>query len=356
LEANLIKTHQPVYNNQLKDDKDYIYIKITTDKFPKVLAARKRDLTDSKEFFGPFPSSSKVRATLKFLRRVFPYSNCKPNQKRPCLYFHLGLCPGVCTGFINQNDYRKNIRGIILFLKGDRQKIVSDLERQLKTFSKKLEFEKASVLQTQIEFINYVTKPSRYFEHFVPDLEDIRNKEMQDLAKEIGLPKIPTRIECYDISNIGGSDATGSMVVFTDGIADHDEYRRFKIKNVVGINDTAMIAEVIERRLKNNWSPPDLIVVDGGKGQLNAALAVLKKNTKEIPIISLAKRLEEIYIPGNLKPLKLSRQNHALKLIQRLRDEAHRFAITYHRKLRKRHFLTTSLLSDMVKINEKKTS
>ena len=356
LEANLIKNYQPVFNSQLKDDKDYIYIKITRDEFPNVLAARKRDLTGAKEFFGPFPSSFKVRTTLKFLRRVFPYSNCKPNQKRPCLYFNLGLCPGVCAGVISQEDYHINIRKIIFFLKGERQKIISDLEKQLKTASKKLEFEKASILHDQIESINYITKPFRNFGHFEPDLAGIRNKEMQDLAKEIGLANTPKRIECYDISNIAGKDATGSMVVFTDGIADYDEYRRFQIKNVVGINDTAMMAEVLERRLKNNWPLPDLIVVDGGKGQLNATLAVLRRLKKEIPIISLAKRLEEIYMPGDPKPLRLSRQNRALKLIQRLRDEAHRFAINYHRKLRSKRFLTASALSDMVKINEKKTS
>lgn len=356
LEANLIKNHQPLFNSQLKDDKDYIYIKITDDEFPKVLAARKRDLTDTREFFGPFPSSSKVRATLKFLRRVFPYSNCKPNQRRPCLYFHLGLCPGVCAGVITKEDYRTNIRKIVLFLKGERQKIINDLEKQLKTASKKLEFERASIIRDQIESINYITKPSRNFEHFEPDLEGIRNMEMEELAKEINLTKTPKRIECYDISNIHGKDATGSMVVFTNGMADHSEYRRFKIKTVVGINDTAMMAEIVERRLKNDWPVPDLIVVDGGKGQLNAVFEVLRRKDKEIPIISLAKRLEEIYLPGNPKPLKLSRQNRALRLIQRLRDEAHRFAINYHRKLRGKRFLTASALSDMVKINEKKTS
>lgn len=356
LEANLIKNHQPLFNSQLKDDKDYIYIKITDDEFPKVLAARKRDLTDTREFFGPFPSSFKVRATLKFLRRVFPYSNCKPNQRRPCLYFHLGLCPGVCARVITKKDYRTNIRKIVLFLKGERQKIINDLEKQLKNASKKLEFERAAIIRDQIESINYITKPSRNFEHFEPDLEGIRNMEMEELAKEINLTKPPKRIECYDISNIHGKDATGSMVVFTNAVADHSEYRRFKIKTVVGINDTAMMAEIVERRLKNDWPVPDLIVVDGGKGQLNAVFEVLRRLGKEIPIISLAKRLEEIYLPGNSKPLKLSRQNRALRLIQRLRDEAHRFAINYHRKLRSKRFLTASALSDMVKINEKKTS
>lgn len=356
LEANLIKKHQPIFNSQLKDDKDYIYIKITDADFPRVFAARKRSMSDAKEFFGPFPSSSKVKATLKFLRRVFPYSNCKPNQKRPCLYFHLGLCPGVCSGVISKRSYLKNIRGITLFLNGERKKVISDLEKKRKNSSKKLDFERAAILQNQIESLSYITKPYRSFEHFEPDLDDTRNKEMEELAKEVGLSRKPTRIECYDISNIAGTDATGSMIVFTDAIADHDEYRRFKIKQVTGINDTAMIAEVIDRRLKNDWPTPDLIVVDGGRGQLNAAFEVLKRRGKEIPIISLAKRLEEIYKVGDPKPLKLSRQSRALKLIQRLRDEAHRFAINYHRKLRSKHFLTSSFPSAMVKIDEKKVS
>lgn len=356
LEAHLIKRYRPVFNSRLKDDKDYLYIKITNEPFPKVLAARKRGLKNTIDFFGPFPSASRVRTTLKTLRRIFPYSNCKPNQKRPCLHYHIGLCPGVCAGLITKGQYRSNIKKISLFLKGEKDKVLNTLEKELKGATKKLEFETASHIKNQLESINYITKPVRTFEYLDLDIEEIKKEELATLAKTLDIPRSPKRIECYDISNIGGKDATGSMVVFNDGVADHDQYRRFKIKQVEGINDPAMLSEVLARRLQNDWLRPDLIVIDGGRGQLNAALGVITRFKLSIPVISLAKRLEEIYTPDKKEPLRLSRNNSALKLIQRVRDEAHRFAISYHRKLRSKRFLTGNDLFAKVKSNEKKTS
>jgi len=338
LEANLIKKYKPIFNIQLKDDKDYLYIKITDDVFPKVLSARKKDLPGARSHFGPFPSSAKVRTTLKTIRRIFPYSTCRPYQKRTCLYFHLGLCPGVCAGTADKSTYKSNINKIKLFLEGDTSKLLLSLEGDRKKAEKILEYEQAGEIQRKIEALHYITKPIRFLNLDEP-LENIRAVELSRLAKLVKLNRKLRRIECYDVSNFQGKDSVGSMVVFIDGAAEKAEYRKFRIKSVKGISDVAMISEVIERRFKNAWGNPDLIVIDGGKPQLTAASEALTKSNKEVKLISLAKRLEEIYVFGDTKSIRLQRNDPALKLVQRLRDEAHRFAITYHKKLRAKEFL-----------------
>ena len=342
LEANLIKKYKPEFNVQLKDDKDYLYIIFTKDKFPKVLPARRKRIVDAKEYFGPFPSATTVRRTLKVIRRIFPFSTCKPSS-RVCLHYHLGLCPGVCVGKINARDYKKSIKNLRLFLRGERQKVIYDLERDMKIASKKLKFEEAQEIRKRLDGINYIIQPRGDVIKYMEDPEYIRlqhKEDLEELKSALNLKKIPGRIEGYDISNIHGDYATGSMVVITEGEIDKSEYRKFKIKRVTGISDTAMMKEVISRRFKNSWRLPDLIVVDGGKGQLSSCLAAQKESKLNIPCIGLAKRLEQIYIPGNEKPLRLPRDSKALHLVQRLRDEAHRFAISYHRNLRGRQLLT----------------
>lgn len=341
LEANLIKKHKPHFNSQFKDDKDYLYIKITKDSFPRVLTARKKDLAGAKVSFGPFPSATKVRMTLKTLRRIFKFSNCKPNQKRACFYYHLGLCAGVCVGKINEKEYKKIIRQLIYFLEGKIEKVLKLLDEEQNLYSQGQQYEKALETKKTVEAIRYVTAPIRSPEIYLEeDSSSIRERELKELSEAISLKESPNRIECYDISNIFGKSATGSMVVFQKGEADKSEYRRFKIKTVKQISDVAMMAEVLARRFGNSWPKPDLIVVDGGRTQVNAALRVLENLKKEIPVMGLAKRLEEIYLPDKVKPIRLSRRSDALKLVQRLRDEAHRFALSYHHKLREKEFLT----------------
>ncbi len=342
LEANLIKKFKPYLNSQLKDDKDYLYIKITDDFFPKVLTARKKDLKDAKTYFGPYPSAKRVRSTLKTLRRIFPYSTCSPNQKRPCLYYHIGLCPGVCAGKASEKEYRKDVRKLRLFLQGKKMKVFDVLERELGEVTSKLQFEEAAKIRDQLESLRYITKAIRGVDLLEENLEETRNIELKELALVVGMNKNPERIECYDISNIFGKEAVGSMVVFTNGLAEKSEYKRFKIKDTTGINDIAMLCEVLSRRFRHEWSKPDLIVIDGGRGQLNGAVKVLVEEGLNIPVISLAKRLEEIYLYRKEKPVRLPRSSNALRLLQRVRDEAHRFAIYYHRKLRRKQLLTTS--------------
>ncbi|OGY23486.1 MAG: hypothetical protein A2172_04710 [Candidatus Woykebacteria bacterium RBG_13_40_15] len=342
LEANLIKKYKPAFNSQLKDDKDYLYIKITNDQFPQVLTARKKDLGNAKIYFGPFPSVNKVRETLKALRKIFPFSiHCKPGMKRACLGYHLGLCPGVCVGKISEKEYKKTIASLKLFLQGRKKEVLSKLNRELGIYSKRLEYEKASEIKNKIEAVSYITRPTRNpSEYLEEEIGDIHDRELLDLAKNIGMASKPVRIESYDVSNLFGKQATGSMIVFTNGEPDKNEYRRFRIKTIRGISDIAMLDEVLERRFKNKWPTPDLIVVDGGKTQLNTTLKVVKKIGFSGKVISLAKKFEQIYLPIISKPLILPRNSDALKLIQRLRDEAHRFAISYHRKLRGKQFLT----------------
>ena len=350
LEVNLIKKYLPEYNVQLKDDKDYLYIIITKERFSKVLPARKRSITTAKYYFGPFPSSSSVRSTLKTLRRIFPYSTCKPppteregKQKRACLHYHLGLCPGVCIGKASEKEYKKNIKDIVLFLEGKKQTVVNSLKKEMKEASGDLRYEKAGEISRKVKSLEYVLQKVHSVEKHLEDhqfMRVYREEELKDLQKVLNLKKIPRRIEGYDISNIQGEFATGSMVVFANGSPEKSEYRKFKIKKVVGINDTEMMKEILKRRFKNDWPLPDLIVVDGGKGQLSAVKSVLKELNVDIDFASLAKRLEQIFTPIKAGPITLPRDSKALHVIQRLRDEAHRFAISYHRHLRERNILT----------------
>lgn len=334
LEANLIKKYQPSYNISLKDDKDYLYLKIVNESFPRVLLARKKGLEDAKEFFGPYPSASSLRSVLKSLRRIFPFRTCKVNQGKACFYYHLGLCPGVCLGKVSETEYSENIKKLRLFFGGKKGKVLSLLEKEMKEKALASEFEKAAQIRDRIEAVNYVTRPTRRIDEYIEaeSLLELRKKELTDLAKALKISEPPIRIEGYDISNFQGQEAVGSMVVFVSGSAEKSEYRRFKIKDFTSANDPGMMGEVVRRRLKNNWPLPQLIVVDGGKTQLAAAKTELQRAGLSIPVFGLAKKNEEIYsITGEI--IRLAKDSRALFLLQRLRDEAHRFAISYHRKL-----------------------
>lgn len=344
LEAEFIKKHKPFYNIKLTDDKSYAFIRITLkEKYPAILLSRRDDDKNS-IYFGRFPSSSSVKSVLRTLRKIFPYQSVANHSKRKCLYNHLGLCP--CPPTLSEEQlikYKKEIKHIIQFLKGNTKDVIKDLEKERDAYSSKDEFEIAAQIQNQINAINYVTSETyKPFDYEVnPNLEeDLRKKSMNELIKILRIKGVPVenvdRIECYDISNISGTLATGSMVVFENGEKNGNEYRRFKIKRTKGPNDFAMMREVLQRRVKNDWKLPGLFVIDGGKGQLSSALKVLSENNINIPAVGLAKRLETI-ITADGKEILLPRSSDALKLVMRIRDEAHRFAITYHRKLRSKN-------------------
>jgi len=483
LECNLIKRYRPRYNVRLKDDKRYPYIKISVqDDFPRIYTVRRMH-NDGARYFGPYTSSKAVRQTMELLRKLFPYLTCKREitgqDRRPCLYYHIGRCAGPCIGAISKEEYRALIQQISLFLEGKQERIVSDLQKQMEEAAQELDYEHAAALRDQIQALQTVIEKQRivfaarndedviafargdgqacvqaFFirggkligrEYFVltgtqdEDSQEImtsfvkqfydkaasipsaillqhnideamvieswlrqkrgtkvairvprrgRGRELvqmvaenaaetltqlraewaadearqvtalDELQKYLKLEGAPTRIECYDISNIQGRAAAGSMVVFAKGVPRKSDYRRFRIKTVQGADDYAMLQEVLRRRFRrvrsreqqpsdeqSSWGIlPDLVIVDGGKGQLNAALeAMAESGVEHIPAIGLAKKREEVFLPGRSKPVLLPRDSEGLYLLQRVRDEAHRFAITYHRRLRKKKGLASAL-------------
>ncbi len=326
LEANLIKKYLPPFNIRLTDDKDYLYIAVSKEDFPKIITARKKDLKEMKKYWGPFPSGKTVRNTLKSLRRIFPWCS---GSKRACFYYHLGLCAGPCAGAIDKENYQTIIKRFSKFLDGKKKELVNELTREMMKLSENQKYEGAAKVKKVIDGINYLTQTNRtslYLEN--PNfLEEETKLALDELQKDLNLPKIPERIEGYDISNISGKDAVGSMVVLTNGEIDKSQYRKFKIHITGRPNDVGMLREMMKRRLKHpEWPLPDLIIVDGGRGQARAL-------NLTVPIFGLAKRMEWLYPPQG-EVIKLSRKSLSLKLLQRLRDESHRFAISYHRKLR----------------------
>jgi len=344
LEADLIKRLKPKYNVQLKDDKNYKYIKVSDcqEGFAKVVTARSTNDKKAK-YFGPFPEGETVNQVLRTLRRVFPFRDCSASKfkryqklSRSCLYGDLKLCFAPCVGGINSKDYQKIINQLKRFLSGKSKLVVKELEKEMKAYSKAQEFEKAVLVRDRIRNYEYVTQSfrqaSEYLEH--PDLlEDRRRKELEELGQALQFVSLLTRIEAYDISNISGKHATGSMVVFTNGEPSKRDYRRFKIKTIKQADDVGMMKEVLERRFKRSQNLPDLILVDGGKAQVSAANEVLKDAGLRIPVLGLAKKDERIF-NFEFSTLNLPKDSPALHLLQRTRDEAHRFAVSYHRTLR----------------------
>ncbi len=349
LEASFVKKYQPYYNSRLTDGKAYPLIRITKrDEYPKGLIARRQEDKNSL-YFGPYPNAGAMKLVLKTVRKIFPFQSVLNHPKKICLYNHLGLCPcpPVFKSGSLRKEYMKNIRHLIDFLDGKSKKVIRELGKEREEESKKQNYEKAMEVQKKIDSINIITNPTyKLFEEEInPNLkEDLHTQEGKELANYLQntsskVEKVK-RIECYDISNIQGKFAVGSMIVFVNGKKDTAFYRRFKIRyNKQEPNDFAMMMEVLERRFMHpEWPYPDLIVVDGGKGQVSSALKVLKKKNLDIPLIGLAKR-EEIIIVSDLKEIQLPKDSKALLLVMRIRDEAHRFAISYHRKLRLRNLL-----------------
>lgn len=346
LEANLIKKHQPPFNILMRDDKRYAYIKISTeDEYPRVFLSRQID--KSGKYFGPFTSTEAIKETLKIIRKIWPYRSCKNLPKKSCLYYRINKCPGVCEKIISPQEYKKIIHEIILFFDGKKKNIIREYEKNIKILEKKNTNEnQLNILRYQLRKLNTVIASSR-----IVDVSEKYSNDVIELAKILNLTKIPQRIEGYDISNIFGREAVGSMVVFADGEADTNQYRKFKIQTVAADKggDVAMLFEMLDRRFKHasetsndKWPMPDLIVVDGGKAQLGVIAKILKKYKLNITFLGITKgeglrsahAPDKLFFPEQKKPLELPLASPALHLIKRVRDEAHRFAIGYHRKLR----------------------
>jgi len=351
-EAALVNQHQPYYNVRLKDDKRFLMIAVSDEEYPRIFTARKKEERGVR-YFGPFPSSGEVKRVLKTIRQIFPYCSCSSkiwNKKRACLYYHINLCPGCCIGY-PKSEYQKIIRKIIKFLNGDIKGVIKQLTKEMKQASEKLDFEKASQIKKQIEAINYVVLNWQTLdeESLSIILPEDRNKNILKQAKKV-LPSLTSleRIECYDISNLYGRQATGSMVVFENFLPNKKQYRRFKIIFSSKSDDLEMMREVVERRLRHQeWQYPGLMIVDGGKGQVSAVFDILRSKglTDKIFLLGLAKKEEIIFKPEvkdeniiGWREMKLKKNSDFLRILQRLRDESHRFAKKYHLLLRKKKF------------------
>lgn len=329
LEASLIKRYRPKYNIELRDDKSYPFIEITGEKFPRIAVVRPRKKNPRSVYFGPYVGASLVREALHIIRRIFPFRTCDPFPPKACLDYDIGLCDAPCTGNISRRDYRRNIRHVRLILEGKKDRLLKDLKREMQQLSRAQRFEAAGVIRDQLQALSALYSGT-------PDINFY--KEAEQLKQLLHLPRAPERIEAFDISTMMGEHSVGSMVSFFNGKPDKRNYRRFRIKQVAGIDDFQMIAEVVGRRyrrLKEEGAAfPDLIVIDGGKGQLSAASTALAALDVNIPLMALAKRQEEIFLPKKRGPVILPSSSLGLRLLQRVRDEAHRFAVSYHRHLR----------------------
>lgn len=466
LEATLIKKHRPRYNVQLKDDKRYPYVKITNEKYPRLIITR--NITKNGIYYGPFTDVTSVKKTVKFLKSLFKIRTCR-NMDGPCLNSQIDLCYAPCSGEISKEEYDEIINKIDLFFQGKYSVIVKNLKKEMAEAAENEQFEKAAVLRDQITSIeeimekqfvdlvdddldqdviaiapndnevvviimpirngkivgrdDFLMSGSQYesnseilfsfiqqyygFNRHIPKqillnepiddtelleewLSDLRGNKVYikvpmkgvklrlvnmaqknaeiikhqkkamensliELKKYLKLDELPRIIEGYDISNISGKFAVGSKVSFKDAKPNKKKYKRFKIETP-GPNDFAMMKELLTRRLKmiDTDEEPDLIVIDGGKGQLGMVCEVLDElNLAHIPIIGLAKEFEEIYIPNSKRPIIIPKNNKALHLLQQVRDESHRFAITYHRKLRSDN-ISESSLDDIPGIGKKR--
>lgn len=365
-EAAFIKRYKPRYNVALKDDKSYPHIKLTaSEDFPRIMLTRRLD-DDGALYYGPYTDVKLLRKALKIMKRIFPLRTCRRMPKKVCLSYHIGQCYGPCIEAVGRDAYGDIAKELKLFLEGKREELIGGLSKKMRMASEKKDYEKAAIFRDRITALSVVPRNMAG-----PRLEPGASKEAEPIKMEaepydeiialkflLGLKRVPRKIEAFDVSNIRGAEAAGSMITFADGRPSKDDYRRFKIRDVKGIDDYKMMREIIKRRyerVKAEKLPcPDLIIIDGGKGHLNAALSTLEElGFGRLPVIAIAKRFEHIFLKERKEPVIFSRNSSVLRLIQRLRDEAHRFAVVYHRKLRKKK-LIKSVLDDIKGIGEKK--
>lgn len=370
LEAEMIRRYMPRYNILLRDDKAMTYVRINfKDTYPNLTFTR-RPLDDGADYYGPFLSAFALKKALKYLRRAFPYSTHTVLPKRACLQYHLGLCPGPETGDLDEKAYKTNLKKLVRVLKGQRKTLITELEKDMKAYAATSEFEKAAVTRNQLFALKNLGQQVIFSDKEFQDIS--KDHALVDLTKLLGLPKPPRRIEGYDISHMSGTDTVASMVVFTNGVSDKANYRKFKSR-IPGNDDFAHMREAFMRRFSEKnikaWGMPDLLLIDGGKGQLEAAIGVLREKNINIPAIGLAKKHEEIVVRndwpyttlnaeqilklrGFSRPsddftlVDLPNNSNIVKLLQRVRDESHRFAVSYHSVL-KVNRQTKSLLDDV---------
>jgi len=334
LESSLIKKYHPKYNSQLKDNRSYLYICISKSKIPVVFTAHSSNLPPRADIFGPFPDAASVKSLLKTIRRLFPFRSQETHPKTSCLYCHLGLCPGLNP---NPKIYHQNIIKIKKILNGHFKSLLISLKKEMNSVSKSEHFETALQIKNQIDALNYIVSGWHNLKNLYADInlpEDKQSQAIEDLETTLrpylSITKI-YRIECFDISQIGTKYFVGSMVVWQNGDIDKNEYRKFKIRSKITPDDQFMIKEIVYRRLQHpKWGIPDLIVVDGGKPQVSAVSTITG-----LPIIGLAKKQETIVIKNmdSWVEINLPQKSQALLLLEKLRNEAHRFANKYRQEL-----------------------
>ena len=391
LEANLIKKYQPKYNVIWRDDKNYFFVGITKEDFPRIFwthqplrevrmtkyevtkkSSKSSDFKLQTSYVGPFVNGKALKQTLKVLRKVFPYRSCGAIPTRPCLWYHLGRCPAPCliktpkenlrfpTGQAKlatqiqmvidrmKRECQRNAESVFKIFQGKKNQVLKNLKKEMKRTSKTQDFEKAAKLRDQAEALERILENTKIFSPEKTTVESrswqylmvVWRKVEKELKEILRSNRGVSRIEAYDVSNIQGQMATGAMVTFIKGKPEKNFYRRFKIKIEGKPNDIAMLKEILFRRFNHpEWPFPDLILIDGGIAQLNAALKCKMQNAKckMIKVMALAKRKNELFIEGQKNPILLKTlPREIFNLILQLRDEAHRFAISYHKKLREK--------------------
>ena len=351
LEARLVKDIQPPFNSELKDDKTFPYLEIAIrEDFPTVEFTRTPSTRGTK-LYGPFTSAKKLRATISVLQKIFQFRTCSlditaGDQRwqwfRPCLLHSIKQCTAPCNLRITKEEYREDIRRLILFLDGKKDTLLDELRANMDRAAAELKFETAARIRDELKALENLSLRGDLEANAQPEVFYVDpQRGLKGLQKIFQLPALPRRIEGVDIAHLQGGETVASLVQFIDGLPFKHGYKRFKIKTVEGVDDFASIREVVSRRLSRLSAEgeafPDLLLIDGGKGQLNAALEGLRvMNIKPPFTISLAKQEEELYVPGESEPRRLSRHSYSLRLLQYVRDEAHRFAQHYHHILRRK--------------------
>jgi excinuclease ABC subunit C len=351
MEARLVKDIQPRFNKELKDDKSFPYLQIRTrEDFPRVEFTRKPRSRGVK-LYGPFTSARSLRLAIQVLQKVFQFRTCTldidaedPRWRwfRPCLLHTIRQCTAPCNLRVTREEYRKQIRALRLVLEGRRGRLIAEMRREMAAAAAATQFERAARLRDSIRALEKLELRGDVDKDVQPHVFPIDPKRgIRSLQKVLGLPAVPRSIEGIDVAHLGGEDTVASLVSFIDGLPFKPAYRRFKVRTVEGVDDFASVREVVFRRFRRSARDesvfPDVLMIDGGRGQLNAALDAFRSLMIEPPcLVSLAKREEEVYRPGEAEPLRLSRSSAALRLLQYVRDEAHRFAQHYLHILRRK--------------------
>ncbi|GAC1392403.1 MAG: excinuclease ABC subunit UvrC [Candidatus Saccharimonadales bacterium] len=374
LEAELVRRYMPKFNILLRDDKSLSYVRVSIKSTHPTVTMTRRPLDDGAEYFGPYFSGVSVRRALKYLRKVFPYStHVSLIPSRACLHYHLGLCPGIEENKTPLLEYQKNLRKLMRYFRGERVALMTQIEKDMKRAAKNRDYENASMYRNQLFSLRSLSKQIIFSDSEFLDIS--KDRGLSSLSDLLQLKTIPRRIEGYDISHMQGTDNVASMVVFANGLPEKSAYRKFKLR-IPGNDDFAHMNEALTRRLseknRSAWGNPQLCLIDGGKGQLGAAIHARDNYELKIPFIGLAKREEEIVIHNtnsyvtinhvvakelgayitssdDYTTILLPTNSHIVKLLQRIRDESHRFAVSYHSVLKSKR-QTLSLLDDIPSI------